>query len=268
MAFDSAAHFIRDIVHYREPLISLTSKEFRVRYKHAALGFLWSILNPLLLMLVLSIVMRLIARFPGIEHYPVFVLCGLIPWTFLAHTLSRSTGVLLENASLIQKVSFPREIITLSTVLSCFMNFLLSLLVLFFFVLAFGYMPSWWIVMVAVIVVAELLFVSGIALAVSCLNVFFRDVAYIVEALLLVWWWGTPIFYPEWLIEEKAPALFYRIYMMNPMAALVVSLRQVLLERRFPDINLLVTLCVVAVVTFVVGLLIFRRTQAAVVDYV
>lgn len=274
MAFCAIRGFVTDIIHHRELLVSLASKEFKVRYKNAVLGFLWTILNPLMMMLVLSVVFKffLKPRWPGVDEelYPVFLLCGLIPWTFMAHSLSRCTGSLIDNASLIQKVYFPREIIPLSAVLANFVNFLLSLVVLFFFLLAFRLMPSIWLVAVPLIIFAQLLFVVGICLAASSLNVFYRDVAYIVELLLLVWWWGTPIFYPRQLVQnaDAVSPLMYRIYMANPMAGVVVSLRQIFLERRFPDVSLLVTLFAVAILTFIIGIAIFRRRQAVIADFV
>lgn len=269
MLFDSTNRFFDDVIRYREPLMSLTGKEFRVRYKHAALGFLWTVLNPLLLMVVLSLVMPIMHRDPIGDHpYPVFALCGLIPWTFLAHTLSRSSGALLDNASLIQKVKFPREIVTLSVVMSCFMNYLLALAVLLCFVLAYGYMPGFTILLAPVLVAAQLMFVTGIALAVSSLNVFYRDVAYMVESLLVVWWWGSPIFYPSFWVRDVAPDWFYRVYMANPVAALVDSMRMVLLDKQLPDPSLVITLFVAAVVTFIIGVAIFRRSSSAIVDYV
>jgi len=271
MVLDSVRRFVSDMIRYRELLMSLTAKEFKVRYRNAVLGFLWTILNPLLLMLVLSMVFRIFD--PRSEYfqkypYPAFVLCALIPWTFMAQSVSRSTGSLLDNASLIQKVYFPREIIALASVLANFLNFLLSLIVLFFFLLAFGLLPSVWILAAPLIIVAELLFVVGISLATSTLNVFYRDITYIVEAVLLVWWWGTPIFYPQQLVEQHVSPAIYRVYMANPMAAVVVSLRQIFLERRFPDVSLIVVLFVLAIASFVIGITVFRRHQAVIADFV
>ena len=271
MPIKTLRQFVSDMVRYRELLIGLTAKEFKIRYRNAILGFLWTVLNPLLLMLVLSMVFRLFgAKSPYLEKYPysAFVLCALIPWSFMAQSLSRSTNSLLDNASLIEKVYFPREIIALSTILSNFLNFMVSLVVLFFFLLAFRLMPSVWIVAVPLIIVGELLFVVGISLAASSLNVFYRDVAHIVEAVLLVWWWGTPIFYPQQLVQEHAPPWIYRLYMANPMAAVVVSLRQIFLERRFPDVWLVATLFAIGLASILIGITIFRRNQATIADFV
>ena len=276
MLFDSATHYIRDIVHYREPLISLASKEFKVWYRNAALGFVWSLLNPLLLMVVLTFVFGVVFAERQIfspHPFPVFVLCGLIPWTFFARSVTRSTTSLIDNASLVQKVYFPREIIPLSTVLACLLNFVLSLVVLVVFVMAFGYMPSVWIVFVPVIVLALLMFIIGMALAASCLNVFYRDVAHFIETLLLLWWWGTPIFYSHkmaysTLVEKRGWSFLYRLYMANPMAAVVVSLRQIMLDRRCPDLDIVVSLYIVGIVSLVVGWTIFRRTQSVLADFV
>jgi len=273
MIFGAVRRFAVDMIRNQELLRSLAAKEFKVRYKNAVLGFLWTLLNPLLLMVVLSLVFGIMgSRFGDMEpsEYPAFVLCGLIPWTFMARSLSQSTASLLDNASLIRKVYFPREIIPLSSILANFVNFLLSLVVLFFFLLASKFTPSVWMFAVPLIVFAELLFVMGIALAASSLNVFYRDVAYIVEAVLLVWWWGTPIFYSHQIVQNArmVSPLMYRLYMANPMAAVVVSLRQVLLERRFPDASVLITLFAIAVVSFVVGIAIFRRRQGTIADFV
>jgi len=271
MVFGAVHHFIVDMIRHRELLRSLAAKEFKVRYKNAVLGFLWTILNPLLLMLVLTFVFRIMgARFGDMDpgKYPAFVLCGLIPWTFMAHSLSQSTASLLDNASLIRKIYFPREIIPLSSILANFVNFLLSLVVLFFFLLASELTPSVWMFAVPLIVVAELMFVMGISLIGSSLNAFYRDVAYIVEAVLLVWWWGTPIFYSPEIVENAVSPRMYSIYMANPMAAVVVSLRQILLERRFPDVSLIVTLFAGAILSFVVGVVIFRRRQGVIADFV
>ena len=146
MIFDGIRGFVTDMIRHRELLVTLAAKEFKVRYKNAVLGFLWTILNPLLLMLVLSLIFRFFfkPRWPGVDEelYPVFLLCALIPWTFMAHSLSRCTGSLVDNASLIQKVYFPREIIPLSSILANFVNFLLALVVVFFLLLALRLMPS------------------------------------------------------------------------------------------------------------------------------
>jgi len=262
------------MVQHRELLVSLASKEFKIRYKVAALGFLWTVLNPLLLMLVLSFVLKKIGlrweESVDKDLIPVWLLCALIPWNFMAHSLSRSPGVLVDNAGLIQKVYFPREIIPLARVMANSLNFLIALVVLLCFLLAFGVKPSiWWIIGAPLIIIGEILFVVGMCLAVSSLNVFYRDVAFVVEVLLLVWWWGTPIFYPhDQVIQPEVSELVYRIYMANPMAATVVSMRQIFLERRFPDASLVLTLFAAAFLSLIIGTVIFRRRRGVLADFV
>jgi ABC-type polysaccharide/polyol phosphate export permease len=275
MAFSAIRGFVTDIVRHREMLVSLTSKEFKIRYKIAVLGFLWTLLNPLLLMLVLSLVLTFISpKWDFLEEQTIpvsaWLLCALIPWNFMAQSLARSPGALLENAALIQKVHFPREMVPLAKVLANSLNFLIALAVLLCFLLALGVRPSvWWIVGAPIVIIGEIVFVVGICLAVSSLNVFFRDVAYLVESLLLVWWWGTPIFYPHnEVVQPSVSELVYRLYMANPMAAVVVSLRQVFLEGRFPDISLVVTLYIAAILSLVIGTAIFRSRQGVIADFV
>ncbi len=273
MAVSGIRGFVTDMIRHRELLVSLASKEFKIRYKVAALGFLWTVLNPLLLMLVLSFVLGKIGlRWESvkIEEVPSWLLCALIPWNFMAHSLSRSPGALLDNAALIQKVYFPREIIPLAKVLANSLNFLIALVVLLCFLLAAGLKPNvWWIIGAPLIIIGEILFVAGICLAVSCLNVFYRDVAYIVEVLLLVWWWGSPIFYPHnEVIQPHVSQLVYRIYMANPMAATVVSMRQIFIEGRFPDASLVLALFAAAFLSLIIGTVIFRRRQGVLADFV
>ncbi len=262
---------ITDLVRYRELLYSLTVKELKVRYKNAVLGFLWAILTPLLMMVVLTVVFRYIGPrgfTAGIEHpFSIFLLCALIPWTFFAHSLSSCTGVLIGNADLIKKVYFPREVIPASTVLAAFINYLLSLIVLFAFLIGFRQWPTLWVLALPLIVLVQAIFVLGICLMVSSLNAFYRDVAYIAETSLMVWFYATPIFYPHTMVAENTGSLFFRLYMLNPMAAIVISMRNVLLDGRCPDILVILPAVLISIAFFVAGAIIFRKQEPLLADH-
>ena len=260
---------ITDLIRYRELLYSLTVKELKVRYKNAVLGFLWAILTPLLMMVVLTVVFGYLGprEFTGdIKHpFSVFLLCALIPWTFFAHSLSNCTGVLIGNADLIKKVYFPREVIPVSTILAAFINYLLSLVVLFAFLIAFRKWPTVWILALPVIVFVQTIFVLGICLMVSSLNAFYRDVAYIAETALMLWFYATPIFYSHTKAEQFP--LFFRFYMLNPMAAIVISMRNILLDGRCPDILVMLPAILVSIAFFVAGAMIFRKQEPLLADH-
>ncbi|MEA3255402.1 MAG: ABC transporter permease, partial [Candidatus Altiarchaeota archaeon] len=176
---------IRNLIEHRELLFYLSMKDFKVRYKSAVLGFLWALLMPLSMMVIFTIVFSFIVRIP-VENYPVFLLAGLIPWTFLNMSLSTAINSFVDNGNLIKKVKFPRELVPISVVLANLVNFLLSLIVLFLFILLFNIKLTTAIILLPFIIVIQLIFIAGISLILSSLNVQYRDVRYITEVVLML----------------------------------------------------------------------------------
>lgn len=209
---------------YFDLLIGLSVKELKIKFKGACLGFLWTILNPLLMMLVLSIIFTKVVRI-NIEKYPLFVLCGLLPWNFLTSSIIRSANIIIENASLIKKVPLPMEIFPLSVVFSNLINFLIcmGLLVIFF---AFHIEISVKLLLLPVIILLQLIFTAGMCFLFSCITVFFRDVNNILNILLMLWFYLTPVIYPLEMVPEK----FYILCSINPMTMIIHSYREVLLK--------------------------------------
>ena len=228
------ARRLADLRNYRELVRNLVVRDLKVRYKNSAFGFVWSLLNPLLMMIVLSVVFTLVfERATPVENFPAFLIAGLIPWNFTSTSLSRAVNSVLENHHLIKKVFFPREVIPISVVLANFGHFLLALPVLLVILMFLGVMPNLKVLLMPPLMLIHLELVLGIALLVSCVNVFYRDMGVAMDILLQAWFFATPIFYHHWIL----PIWLQKPAMVNPLAAIITAYRDVLVFGRFPDRN-------------------------------
>jgi lipopolysaccharide transport system permease protein len=209
-------------------------RDLKVRYKGSILGFLWSLLNPLLLMLVFTVVFTVMLPNMSIQKFPVFVLCALLPWTFFTTSVSSSIQSITGNGHLIKKVYFPREILPISTVLSNLVNLLLSLPVLFLLIFLFRIPLNGWVVYLPLIILVQLAFTLGIALILATSNVYYRDTSIIMEVVIQAWFFMTPVFYPVEVLPQSTIlwgiSLPVRrlVYILNPMASIIASYRSVL----------------------------------------
>lgn len=226
---------IGELYKYRELIRNLVVRDLKVRYKNSVLGVLWSLLNPLLMTLVFTVVFTLMIPGPTeIDDYPVFFMCGFLPWTFFSTSVTGGTGSIVGNAHLIKKVYFPKEILPLSEVLANLVNFFAALIVLFGMILVFHRRLTTAIVMLPLIILAQTMFTIGAALLLSTANVFYRDTQHILEILMQAWFFLTPIFYPITLLPERAQVLGMTVDIqlwarrLNPLASLVASYRDVL----------------------------------------
>ncbi|MGH7424980.1 MAG: ABC transporter permease [Candidatus Methylomirabilales bacterium] len=228
---------IREVVAYRELLISLIRRELKVRYKNSALGFVWSMLNPLLYLAIFSIVLGVFLR-AGLPWFPFYLLSGLLAWNLLAASLTASAGSIVGNASLVTKVYFPREILPLSAIGAAFYNFLLQLVVLVSAMALFGYQRFWdaGILILPLALLVQILFIIGLAFLVASLNVYFRDVQYLLELVLLAWFWMTPIVYASAWVADRLQRfdLLYSAYFANPMNIIVIGYQRALYSQVSP----------------------------------
>ncbi|MBU4305296.1 MAG: ABC transporter permease [Candidatus Omnitrophica bacterium] len=252
---------LKELYDFRNLIIVLAIKEVKIRYKSAVLGWVWSLLNPLLLMLIFTVIFSFI--FPvGIEKFPVFLLCALFPWFFFSTSFSQTTTSIVENASLLKKASFPCEVIPLSIIGANLLNFVIALLLLFVFLLFSQSYPTWYWLYIPLIILLETIFVAGICFAAAALHTMFRDVKYAVELTLLVWFYATPIFYPLSFVPERIRPLFF----FNPLGLFAGLYRDILLYGKCPDILVLGIITVIAFLSSVIGWLVFQRYKKFFVD--
>ena len=232
-------------------------KELRARYKGSALGFLWAFLNPLFMLLVYSIVFSYVLRI-NIPHqsYVAFLFVGLIPWTFFTGSIQQSTNVFITNNNLIKKVYFPREILPLSMVLTNMVNALLSFVIVFgsFVVLGVGFTPAmFWF---PVILLIEFILVTALALFISSMTVYLRDLEHIMPILLTALMYLTPVLYPS----EYVPERFLWIFRINPMMHIIDAYRNTMLYGKMPGIGLLYAF-ILGAVMLIGATLLFDRLQ-------
>ena len=245
-----------EIYRFRYFLRNMVVRDLKVRYKGSALGFLWSLMNPLLMMLVLSLVFSVAFKI-SMPHYPIFLLCGLLPWNFFAVSVSNATGSVVGQAGLLKKVAFPREILPLASILANLVHFGIGLLILFIFLIAFKIPLGLPALALPLVILLQVVFVLGFSLILSALNVFYRDVQQVLEVLLLIWFYLTPVFYSLSMI----PGRFHRFYLLNPMASLVTMYRALLFENGWPSAKVIFAAAAISLLALLVGHFVFRRYQ-------
>jgi lipopolysaccharide transport system permease protein len=245
-------------------LTNLVKKDFKVRYRNMSLGIFWSLLNPLVTTAVLTFVFTQIKIFTNPKPlYPVFVLCGLVPFNFFTMAWSTSTSSLVDSGRIIKRLPIPREIIPIATVLGNCAHLLIQIGLLLAFALGFGLSVNRHWVWLPVLWGLEVIFVCGLSLISAAVNVYIRDTRYVVESANTILFWMVPIFYSI----EVVPEAYARFYDLNPVAALVVALRSILLDGAPPSISILWKFSVVSTLTLAVGLLSFRKLKQGFYDY-
>ncbi|MGE0444356.1 MAG: ABC transporter permease [Vicinamibacterales bacterium] len=236
------------------------SRDLRARYRGSLLGFAWSFINPLLLLLIYTFVFTIVipARGMGVEPYAVFLFCGILPWTWFSSSLLESSNVLVAGGNLIKKVMFPAEVLPLVTVVAGLVHFCFGLPILAAFLIYFGVPVHPDLALLPLIVLAQLVLTIGLALLVSSLTVHFRDVRDLLANLLTLWFFATPIIYPV----EQAPPRVQQLLNLNPFTHLAVLYQEALFRQEpFDETWRLGVVVAIALVTFAVGYFVFDRLR-------
>lgn len=248
---------IKEIYAYRTMIDSLVKRDLKGRYKGSVLGFLWTFINPLFQLLIYTFVFSVVMR-NGIKDYYMFLFVALIPWIFFSTCLAGGATCITTQKNLVQKIYFPREVLPLSYVISQFINMLLSFIIIFLVMLIMGYEfnPMAILCLIPVMLV-EFLLALGFTFVLSALTVYFRDTQYIVSIAAMAWQFLSPVMYSPDLIPEK----YLNIYMMNPMAPIIVAYRDILYYAKVPELSTLLMTLAVGVILFAIGWFAFDRMQ-------
>jgi lipopolysaccharide transport system permease protein len=258
---------ITGVWRYRGFVLGSVKREFQSKYRNALLGAAWTVLNPLAMILVYTLIFSQVMgnRLPGNGGpfaYSIYLCAGVLTWGLFAEITSRSQGVFLENANLIKKLQFPRICLPIIVVLNALVNFTIIFGLFTAFLALSGNFPGWVFLAILPVLALQILFAIGLGMILGVLNVFFRDVGQFFTILLQFWFWFTPIVYPV----TTLPAEVRQLLMWNPMAAVVVAYQTILLHHQAPDWASLLPVALAGLACCALGLLLFRRHAGEMVD--
>jgi lipopolysaccharide transport system permease protein len=244
----------RELLAYRALIQTLVIRDLKVRYRGSALGLLWTLLNPLLYMGIYALVFSVYIRI-GMERYAAFLLCGLLPWIWFSSSLVSGTTSIIEGAGLIKKVFFPPQVLPTVSVIANFVNFLLSLPLLFAILLLFGVSLGWALLALPLIMAMQFALILGFTLIVSAVSVRYRDIPPILTHLLSFWFFLTPIIYPI----TQAPERFRALLLLNPVTPFSLAYQNTLLYNELPSGQGIAAMASIGAVALCLGVLVFRR---------
>lgn len=247
---------IKNLYNYRELLKSNIKKEIRGKYKGSFLGILWSFINPLLQVAVYAIVFPYIMRVKT-DNYLQYLIVGIIPWTFFTTVLNQGMITVRMNAGIIKKVYFPREILPISVALSGLVNFFISCIIILLFCIFGGVGISWHLALLPVFAIIQFFLTLGIVMALSAINIYVKDTEYLVNFLVNMLFYGTPILYPVTLFPEKFRWILY----INPLTELINAYRDIFIYHQLPGLTSVGYLVGITILIFFIGLAIFRKLE-------
>ena len=269
--------YLRDIWESRELLQNLTNREVRGKYRRTALGQLWSLANPIAAILIYTFIFSFIFRLPaqvgdpsGIDNYALWLVCGLLPWLFFNRVLTVGTESLVANAGLIQKVYFPRIVLPLSLANATFFTWLLEMGVLVVALSLLGSFVLPWLPFVALFMIVFAIFAVGLSMIFSIINVYFRDLSYLLTIVLQFWFYLTPVLYPVELVATQSdtlggllgtPITLLDLYSLNPVEGFVEIFRNLLYDNRVPDLGTVLVTLAWTVSAFGVGAWMYSRKE-------
>lgn len=242
--------------YYKDLVVALTQKELKVKYKRSFLGYIWSIANPLALSLVFFIAFKVVMKVQ-IENYTLFLISGLFPWQWFANSVNGSAMVFVANSSLIKKVNFRTDALVVAAVLNDMLHFILSIPVIVFFLFFYGLNPHLsWLVGIPALLVTQFVLIFGFSIAVSAINLFFRDIERIISILTTLMFYVTPIIYSE----DMVPAHYKTLILLNPLSVLMVNWRK-LFMKGIIDFNAVILSFIYSLIVLAAGYFIYRKLR-------
>jgi lipopolysaccharide transport system permease protein len=258
---------LRGIWSYRGFILGSVKREFQSKYRNSMLGAAWTVLNPLAMIIVYTVIFSQImrAKLPGIDStfaYSIYLCAGVLTWGLFAEITGRCQNIFLENANLIKKLSFPRICLPAIVILSAGLNFLIIFNLFTFFLILSGNFPGWVFLAVFPVLAVQIIFSVGLGIILGVLNVFFRDVGQFFNIVLQFWFWFTPIVYPLTILPEK-----FRPFMTwNPMATLVNAYQIIMVNGQWPQWETLIPVTLIGVTLCILGMHLFRKRSGEMVD--
>jgi lipopolysaccharide transport system permease protein len=253
----------RKIIYLKDLTFALINKELKSKYKSATLGFLWIFINPLLQMIILTIVFSFFFKIQ-VENYPLFVFSGLLPWTFFSLSLQSGTSSLINNRDLIKKTNFSRSLLPISSVMAHLFNFILALLILACFVMIAKINLSLSLALLIPIILLETILSVSITLILSSLDIYYRDVSFILQSIIMIWFYATPIFYPISMVPEK----YLFLYQFNPMVGITTIFQSIFLNKPMLSWNGLIISIAETIVLLLIGILVFKKRSKYFADWI
>lgn len=248
---------LKEVYAYRQMIVSLVKKDLRGRYKGSVLGFLWTFINPLFQLAVYTIVFSFILK-SGIERYYLYLFVALIPWIFFSSSITGGASSIVAQKDLVKKIYFPRQVIPISYVTSCFVNMLLCFIVIFLVILGSGAgVNPLALCCLPVIMLVEYLLALGMALMTSAVTVYFRDLEHILGIISMAWMYLTPIMYDKSIVPDKILPLFE----LNPMTHIIECYRAVLYEKSIPQLSTLLSSFILGILFLCAGWILFDKLQ-------
>lgn len=254
---------VQKLNQYKPLMYELVIRDLKIKYRRSFLGYLWSLLNPLMMMTIMTLVFSYMFRF-DIPNYPLYLICGQTLWTFFNESTTAAMQSVLANSSLIRKVYIPKYIFPISRVLSSFVTMSFSLVAILIVMLVTGVPFTWKLLLLPIPLAFFLVFSMGIGMVLSAVVVYFRDVLHLYTVATMAWMYVTPIFYPISALPEKIAFLIR----FNPIYHYITFFRELVLLGTFPGAEIWIGTCVSSVTVFAAGLLVFRKLQKNFILYV
>lgn len=256
---------ISNLFKYRELLYNLVIKDIMGRYKQTVIGAGWAVFQPLAMMVVFTIVFSLFAKVDTANiPYPLFAYSGLAVWAFFSTAISKGITGIVQNVNLVTKIYFPRELLPLSIISSAFVDFIIAVILYFAMALFFGIEISLYILLLPFIVFIQFILIAGLSLFLSAVNVFKRDIGYLVPITLQIWMFLSPVVYPVSLVPER-----YRgIYMLNPAAGIIEGYRHCLLYGTMPPLDYLAWAAIFSFTLFCLAYVYFKNVEMKFADII
>ena len=248
---------MKELYDYRQMIFSLVKKDLRARYQGSALGILWTFINPLFQLIIYTIVFSTFMRM-GIDKFYMFLFVALVPWIFFNSCLQQGAMAIIDNKEMVKKIYFPRMVLPMSYVMSCFVNMLLSFVVIFAVIIVTGFGINFKaLLFLPLIMLIEFLLALGFTLITSASTVYIRDLQHILAIVGMGWMYLTPVVYPASMVPDKYRPLFN----LNPMAPIVTAYRDILYYKQIPRMTTLVQASFMGIILIVVGIILFNKLQ-------